>query len=89
MYREEKIDKDTIDVISKYAMPEDRWLINYKNFNYEEFKLDWLKRCDRNILKQISANKVVKNEIKNRLIQSFKNNKLSSELEEIYFYYFA
>lgn len=87
--KKEKIDKDTIDVISKYAMPEDRWLINYKNFNYEEFKLDWLKRCDRNILKQISANKVVKKEIKNILIQSFKNNKLSSELEEIYFYYFA
>ncbi|WP_379920200.1 SIR2 family protein [Lactobacillus johnsonii] len=87
--KKEKVDKDTIDVISKYAMPEDRWLINYKNFNYEEFKLDWLKRCDCNILKQISANKVVKNEIKNRLIQSFKNSKLSSELEEIYFYYFA
>ncbi|OYS17301.1 hypothetical protein CBF56_07345 [Lactobacillus taiwanensis] len=87
--KKERVDKDTIDVISKYAMPEDRWLINYKNFNYEEFKLDWLKRCDRNILKQISANKVVKNEIKNRLIQSFKNSKLSSELEEIYFYYFA
>src|SRR5699024_9053487 len=27
--KKEKIDKDTIDVISKYAMPEDRWLINY------------------------------------------------------------
>lgn len=87
--KKEKVDKDTIDIISQYAMPEDRWLINYKNFNYEEFKLDWLKRCDCNILKQISANKVVKNEIKTRLIQSFKNNKLSSELEEIYFYYFA
>lgn len=87
--KEDKVDKDTIDVISKYAMPEDRWLINYKKFDYKEFKLDWLKRCDHNILKKISANESVKNKIKNKLIQSFKDSKLSSELEKIYFYYFA
>ena len=70
-------------------MPADQWLINYQNFDYNNFELDWLKECEVNILENISSDKDIKNKIKSKLIQAFRENKLSPDLETIYFNYFA
>lgn len=77
------------DVIKRYGMPADQWLINYQNFDYNNFELDWLKECEVNILENISSDKDIKNKIKSKLIQAFRENKLSPDLETIYFNYFA
>ena len=52
-------------------------------------ELDWLKECEVNILENISSDKDIKNKIKSKLIQAFRENKLSPDLETIYFNYFA
>jgi len=48
-----------------------------------------LKECEVNILENISSDKDIKNKIKSKLIQAFRENKLSPDLETIYFNYFA
>ncbi|WP_282806252.1 hypothetical protein [Lactobacillus isalae] len=81
--------EDVRDVIKRYGMPADQWLINYQNFDYNKFKLDWLKEFEVNILESVSSDKDIKNKIKRKLIQAFRENKLSPDLETIYFNYFA
>lgn len=77
------------EIINKYATPVSKWLIRYQNFDYEHFDVNWLSECSKYVINKISSDKDVKHKIKSRLIQAFKENKLTTELEKIYFNYFS
>lgn len=81
--------KSVLKIIDKYASPKDKWLIKFKDFDYKDFLVSWLTECDRAILKNISMNNKVRHEISNKLIQAYKENRLSPDLEWIYFNYFS
>jgi hypothetical protein len=77
------------EIINKYATPVSKWLIRYQNFDYEHFDVNWLSECNEEIINKIASDINVKHKIKSKLIQTFKEKKLTPKLEKIYFNYFS
>ena len=84
------IDKVGIkQVINAYGTDEQSWVTEPRKFDYENFKIDWLKHYNKSFLKMMSTNSNVKLKIKNKFKEEYQKGDLTKNLLNIYFDYFA
>ncbi|MCM1175728.1 MAG: hypothetical protein NC341_11860 [Blautia sp.] len=65
------------------------WLLDYKNFDYYYFDINWVKLCTPNLLKEISSEYFVKQKIAKRFVAAYNAGRVDQELLDICFRYFA
>lgn len=64
------------------------WLMDAKNYNYKNFDINYLKKCNKKLLESISLNETMHSKIKEKIKESFLDGLCDSEMAKIYFMYF-
>lgn len=64
------------------------WLIDAKNYNYENFDVNCLKKCNKKLLESISLDETMHSKIRKKIKECFLEGLCDSEIIKIYFEYF-
>ncbi len=80
------IDKETCrQIIHKYNKAEADWLINYRDFDYNNFDASWLGLCSNGLLADIFKEKDIKEKVKSIIEKEYKEGNTNKRVLDIYF----
>ncbi len=65
------------------------WLMDYENFDYGLFDINWVQLCSSRFLKKMSSSFSVRQNISKKFIAAYNTGKIERNLLDIYFHYFA
>ena len=65
------------------------WLMDYENFDYDLFDINWVKLCSSRLLKEMSSSFSVKQNISKKFVDAYNMGKIDRDLLDVYFHYFA
>ena len=84
------IDKELIEkIIKDKKIPEADWLMNLKEYNYENFDISWLILCSNDLLKDVFRDDNVREKIKNIIEKEYILGNANQKIIDIYFRYIA
>lgn len=66
-----------------------KFLNNIEEYNFNNFKLEWLKLYKGDLLQKIASKEIAKSNIKKIFAERVQNNNIDKQLLKIYFKYFA
>ncbi len=78
-----------LNIVKEQNIKSALWLIDYENFDYSFFDVNWVKLCTPNLLKEISGKQSTRRNIAERFVVAYNISQIDRELLDIYFRYFA
>lgn len=65
------------------------WLIDYDDFDYSKFNVNWLEKCTSSLLRDLSKDEKTKKNIAGKIREEYMKGMVSEKITKIYFEYFA
>ncbi|QNQ82757.1 SIR2 family protein [Lactobacillus sp. PV012] len=81
--------KEIKKVINTYGTVEQKWTTELEEFNYDDFKIDWLLHYNKALLEIVSAKTEIRLKIREKFKKEYKKGNITRNLLNIYFDYFA
>ncbi len=78
-----------IGIIKDQKIESALWLMDYKNYNYELFEINWIKLCTAGLLKEISGVYSVRKNISEKFTEAYNSGQVDQSLLDVYFRYFS
>lgn len=60
-----------------------KWMIDFENYDYGTFDLEWLTRCRRTMLQELAENDNVKKKIRGAFIRKYNEGKTTREVDNL------
>ena len=60
-----------------------KWMIDFENYDYGTFDLEWLTRCRRTMLQELAENDNVKKKIRGAFIRNYNEGKTTREVDNL------
>ena len=80
------IDKTTCKkIIKQHNIPGAEWLMNYKEYDYENFDVNWLLACTPKLLDDFCRDGKIKQNIKHAVEKAYRIGNIDSKITDIYF----
>lgn len=78
-----------ISIVKERNIESALWLMDYENFDYGLFDINWVKLCSSRLLKEMSSSASVRQNISKKFVNVYNAGKIERDLLDIYFHYFA
>lgn len=80
--------QELVDIVKAIGDPFTSWLIDLDNFDYSQFKLDWINRCYITLLKRIADNDNAKEGISKKIAEEYAQGLVDKRIMKKFFKYF-
>ncbi len=82
------LDKDScIQLLYRSNIVEAKWVMNYRNFDYSSFDINWLNICTETLISDMCKDEEIKCKIKNCIEHKYQEGKVSQNILDLYFKY--
>lgn len=78
-----------VSIVKERNIESALWLMDYENFDYGLFDINWVKLCSSRLLKEMSSSSSVRQNISEKFVTAYKAGNIERGLLDIYFHYFA